>query len=131
MIFVASLSEYDQVMYEDAQKNRLMEALELFDEICNSQWFVRSSMILFLNKSDLFRKKLPTKPLNALFPDYTGGNDFEAATEFIAQKFLDKRRNPDMKIYYFVTCATDSTAISRVFYSVRDTIIRRNMASFI
>ena len=27
----------------------------MFDEICNSSWFVKTSIILFLNKSDLFR----------------------------------------------------------------------------
>ncbi len=35
VIFVAAISEYDQVLYEDPTQNRLMEALNLFDEICN------------------------------------------------------------------------------------------------
>lgn len=30
--------------------NRMQEALVLFDSICNSRWFVRTSIILFLNK---------------------------------------------------------------------------------
>ena len=34
------------------------EALNLFDEICNSRWFVETSMILFLNKVDLFEEKI-------------------------------------------------------------------------
>jgi hypothetical protein len=61
VIFVAAVSEYDQVrccdsrnvavvgvetsctcvcnqlLYEDATQNRMMEALNLFDEICNSR----------------------------------------------------------------------------------------------
>ena len=36
VLFVAALSEYDQVLYEDESVNRLTESLRLFDEICNS-----------------------------------------------------------------------------------------------
>ena len=39
------------------------QATELFDEICGSRWFENTSMILFLNKSDLFREKLAKKPI--------------------------------------------------------------------
>lgn len=31
-------------------QNQMQEALMLFDSICNSHWFVRTSIILFLNK---------------------------------------------------------------------------------
>jgi hypothetical protein len=30
----------------------------VFDEICNSRWFVKTAMILFLNKNDLFQEKI-------------------------------------------------------------------------
>jgi hypothetical protein len=58
VVFVASLSEFDQNLYEDETKNRLDEALELFQQIVGSKWFLNTSMILFLNKKDLFEKKL-------------------------------------------------------------------------
>jgi GTPase SAR1 family protein len=58
VIFVAAISEYDQVLYEDNRQNRMDEAISLFDEICNSRWFEDTSMILFLNKKDLFEKKI-------------------------------------------------------------------------
>ena len=59
VIFVAAINEYNQVLYEDARMNRMDEAVILFDEICNSRWFKNIGMILFLNKRDLFREKLP------------------------------------------------------------------------
>jgi len=34
----ASLSEYDEMLYEDASVNRLKESLELFEGAVNSQW---------------------------------------------------------------------------------------------
>jgi guanine nucleotide-binding protein subunit alpha len=34
------------------------ESLVLFQSVINSRWFLRTSIILFLNKIDLFRGKL-------------------------------------------------------------------------
>lgn len=50
----------------------MYEALMLFDSICNSQWFANTSMILFLNKVDIFKEKIRRSPIKAYFPDYTG-----------------------------------------------------------
>eukprot|EP01091_Cochliopodium_minus_P016414 TRINITY_DN613_c0_g1_i1.p1 TRINITY_DN613_c0_g1~~TRINITY_DN613_c0_g1_i1.p1 ORF type:complete len:276 (-),score=69.30 TRINITY_DN613_c0_g1_i1:202-1029(-) len=57
IIFVIAINEYDLTLFEDDNVNRMEEACQLFDEICNSQWFLKSSMILFLNKKDLFEEK--------------------------------------------------------------------------
>lgn len=64
LVFVASLSEYDQVLFEDADKNRLDEALDLFKQIVNSKWFKNTAIILFLNKKDLFEMKLAKVPMD-------------------------------------------------------------------
>ena len=50
IIFVGAISEYDQVLYEDNSMNRLIEARDLFGEICNSKWFVGTSIILSLTR---------------------------------------------------------------------------------
>ena len=36
----------------------MVESLMLFDSVVNSRWFIRTSIILFLNKYDLFVLKL-------------------------------------------------------------------------
>jgi guanine nucleotide-binding protein G(i) subunit alpha len=38
IIFVTSLSEYNQKCYEDDETNRMKESLLVFDEIVNSRW---------------------------------------------------------------------------------------------
>lgn len=48
--FVAAISEFDQVLYEDDSQNRLDEAVDLFKQVSNSKWFRNTSIILFLNK---------------------------------------------------------------------------------
>ena len=72
IVFLVAVSEYDQVLVEDETVNRMQEALTLFDSICNSRWFVQTSIILFLNKVDLFKEKLLRSPIKKYFPEYEG-----------------------------------------------------------
>ena len=53
-------------------QNRMMESMKLFDSICNNKWFTDTSIILFLNKKDLFAEKIEKSPLTMCFPEYTG-----------------------------------------------------------
>lgn len=72
ILFLVAISEYDQLLFEDETVNRMQEALTLFDSICNSRWFIKTSIILFLNKIDRFKEKLPVSPMQNYFPDYDG-----------------------------------------------------------
>jgi len=125
VIFVAAISEYDQMLFEDESVNRIHEALSIFEEISNSKWFTESSMILFLNKKDLFQEKIQRVPLQACFPEYTGAADFEPAWKYIADKFLEKRDDKSKDVYVQVTCATDDSNVLFVFNSVRDIVIQK------
>ncbi|KAG8563246.1 hypothetical protein GDO81_015989 [Engystomops pustulosus] len=72
IIFCVALSGYDQVLHEDETTNRMHESLKLFDSICNNKWFTDTSIILFLNKKDIFQDKIRKSPLTICFPEYTG-----------------------------------------------------------
>lgn len=92
VIFVASLSEYDQTLFEAEGKNRLQEALDLFSEIIRTKFLKNSSVILFLNKDDLFRKKIEKVDIRDVethrFEDYTGGCNYDAGIAYIRDAFL-------------------------------------------
>lgn len=92
IIFCVALSEYDQVLLEESNQNRMMESLVLFDSVVNSRWFMRTSIILFLNKVDLFRAKLGRSPLSRYFPDYSGGNDLNRAAKYLLWRFSQVNR---------------------------------------
>merc|ERR1712135_79468 len=62
IIFCVALSGYDLVLAEDEEMNRMIESMKLFDSICNNKWFVETSIILFLNKKDLFDEKIRHSP---------------------------------------------------------------------
>lgn len=75
VIYVAALSEYDMYLFEDTTFPRVQESVTLFEEISNSPWFVKTSIILFLNKIDLFTAKLfkvPYRLEGVRNDDFTG-----------------------------------------------------------
>lgn len=92
IIFCVALSEYDQMLLEENGTNRMMESLTLFDSVINSRWFQRTSIILFLNKVDLFKAKLHKVPLRHYFPDYSGGADVNRAAKFLLWRFNQVNR---------------------------------------
>ena len=55
------------------------ESLMLFDSICNNKFFIDTSIILFLNKKDLFEEKIKKSPLSICFPEYTGKTSLQSA----------------------------------------------------
>jgi len=127
VIFVAAINEYDQVLYEDGVTNRMHESLDLFGEICNSRWFRKTAMILFLNKNDLFKEKIKVVDMKDCFEDYEGGYDYESATEFLKQEFISRNEYPKKKVYIHVTCATNTENVQFTFNVVKDIIVKNGL----
>eukprot|EP00299_Pterocystis_sp_00344_P015837 c7925_g1_i3.p1 GENE.c7925_g1_i3~~c7925_g1_i3.p1 ORF type:complete len:588 (-),score=117.15 c7925_g1_i3:62-1825(-) len=126
VIFVVAMNEYDQTLFEDSTRNRLLESLDLFEQICNSKWLTDTPMILFLNKRDLFAEKIQTVDMKCLFPDYTGGFNFDAGRIYLTNQFA-KRCHFQKDIFVHVTCATDTTNIEFVFEAVKDIVLQKNV----
>lgn len=127
IIFCVAMSEYDQVLHEDESTNRMQESLKLFDSICNNKWFADTSIILFLNKKDLFEEKIKKSPLTICFPEYTGETCYNEAAAYIQAQFEAKNKSAQKEIYCHMTCATDTTNIQFVFDAVTDVIIANNL----
>lgn len=122
IIFCVALSEYDQVLLEESNQNRMTESLMLFDSVVNSRWFMRTSIILFLNKVDIFKQKLSRSPLGNYFPDYSGGNDVNKAAKYLLWRFNQVNR-AHLNLYPHLTQATDTQNIRLVFAAVKETIL--------
>jgi len=131
VIFVTAISEYDQVLYEDENTNRMDEALVLFDQICNHPSFKKTSMILFLNKRDLFEMKLKKKSMTCwrdIPAIQEAGQDYDKNIEYLKAEFLGKNKEPETRqVYVHATCATDTNNISFVMESVFDIILKDNL----
>jgi len=132
VIFVTAISEYDQVLYEDASTNRMDEAVTLFEQICNHQSFIKTSMILFLNKRDLFGMKLEKDkrehPLTVWDPEAKTGHDYDECIRYIIAKFVALNKDPaNRQVYCHATCATDTSNVSFVMDSVFDVVLKDNL----
>jgi guanine nucleotide-binding protein G(i) subunit alpha len=123
IIFCTALSEYDQVLLEERSQNRMAESLVLFESVINSRWFLRTSIILFLNKIDVFKNKLPKVPLDQYFPEYTGGTDVNKGAKYILWRFMQANR-ARLNVYPHITQATDTSNIRLVFVTVKETILQ-------
>ncbi|XP_034752694.1 guanine nucleotide-binding protein subunit alpha-11-like [Etheostoma cragini] len=131
IIFLAALSEYDQVLYENEQDNRLRESVALFKTIISYSWFQESSIILFLNKTDLLEEKITHSHFATYFPAFTGPKcDAESVKKFIKQMYMDEHRGHPKSFYSHYTCATDTGNIRVVFKAVEDTIRQENFDLF-
>ncbi|KAI3357365.1 hypothetical protein L3Q82_015807, partial [Scortum barcoo] len=128
IIFCGALSAYDMVLVEDDEVNRMHESLHLFNSICNHRFFALTSIVLFLNKKDLFEEKIKKVHLSICFPDYDGPNTYDDASNYIKTQFLELNMKKGVKeIYCHMTCATDTKNVEIVFNAVTDIIIKENL----
>lgn len=131
IMFLVALSEYDQVLVESDNENRMEESKALFRTIVTYPWFQNSSVILFLNKKDLLEEKIIYSHVVDFFPEFDGPQkDAQAAREFILKMFVDLNPDPDKIIYSHFTCATDTENIRFVFAAVKDTILQLNLKEY-
>uniref|UniRef100_A0A915MRG0 Uncharacterized protein n=1 Tax=Meloidogyne javanica TaxID=6303 RepID=A0A915MRG0_MELJA len=130
IIFVAAASEYDEVLFEDGETNRMVESMRIFESICNSRWFLNTSIILFLNKKDLFEEKIKRTSIRVCFKEYDGKEGFqtyEHSMAYIKQKFVDLNANPQKMIYVHETCATDTDQVQMILDSVTSIIVQTSL----
>jgi guanine nucleotide-binding protein G(i) subunit alpha len=97
--------------------------LQLFESIVNSRWFLRTSIVLFMNKIDVFKKKLPKLALNQFFPEYKGGSDINKAAKYIYWRFMQVNR-AKLTVFPHLTQATDTANIRIVFAAVKESIFK-------
>jgi len=137
LIFVASLTAYNQFLYEDENVNRLQESLTVFGELLNdSNTFDNACIVLFLNKSDLFTEMCKETPLKKCLPQYAGGLSEEDQYNYIKDLYLaqvkakvrlsSKGSVPFTRnVFTHKTCATNTNQIKVIFDAVNQYVIKR------
>ncbi|CDO70956.1 hypothetical protein BN946_scf184829.g65 [Trametes cinnabarina] len=100
ILFLVSLSGYDQCLVED------------------------KDAILFLNKNDLFEKKVQHSDIKNFFPDFDGEpGDAKAGREYFRKRFArlaQKANAKEREIYIHVTTATDTAMLRVVMAAVEE-----------
>mmetsp|Transcript_20953 Transcript_20953/g.31252 ORF Transcript_20953/g.31252 Transcript_20953/m.31252 type:complete len:355 (-) Transcript_20953:239-1303(-) len=129
LLFVVSLSAYSQKLFEDNKTNRMIESIELFDQVANSRWFQKTPMVLFLNKTDIFAEKIKKVPLTTCkaFSKFEGDpHSFEETSDYIIGFFEDLDCT-GKRLYSHLTCATDKEMVKPIFESMKDSILEDSL----
>ncbi|KAJ3348310.1 Guanine nucleotide-binding protein G(t) subunit alpha-2 [Kappamyces sp. JEL0680] len=120
ILFVVALSSYNQLMMEEGNTNRMTDALFVWKQIVNHPTLSRPSIILFLNKMDLFEKRVKVAGIKEFFPDYDGTtrrlttgkpNSVSGGLTYFDAKFKALVDNKEKMILTHCTCATDTKAM--------------------
>lgn len=130
VVFVAALSEYDQMLAEQTRTNRMMEALDLFKMVSDSPDFENTPIILFLNKKDIFGEKIMYSNIadQKQFSDYTGpAKDYDAGVKYFTQRFKNTLVDGVEDSFIHITCATDTGNMEFVLSSTKNIIVTENM----
>merc|ERR1712176_1525829 len=131
VVFVVSLSCYNEVMFEDGSTTKMDDAMQLFGDTLNHKEFTNTPIILLLNKTDLFAKKIKDLPItiDPLFCDFDGNNaqDFGQTTAFIQKMFesVNSRLSDERILYVHLTCAMDNKNVRNVFESVKQIMLEQ------
>ncbi|KAI8893554.1 G protein alpha subunit CIG1, partial [Globomyces pollinis-pini] len=126
VVFIVSLASYDQMMLEDSTSNRMKDALDLFEFICNNELLAKSDVIVFLNKFDVFKKKIQKTPIRNFFPDYNGmqlytmansegdPNSYSDGLQYFKGKFESLNLSQSKTVSFHTTQCTNTSLMKKI-----------------
>lgn len=132
IFFVASLAGYDQKVAEDSSINRMVDSVQLFNAIRDNRLISNPEMsfVVFLNKKDLFGKKVKTSLIVTHFPNFEGidllksklmcfigENSTKKGVHFFRRLFT-LQDNDQRAIFHHVTQATDIKLMSKIIDTI-------------
>mmetsp|Transcript_14191 Transcript_14191/g.19708 ORF Transcript_14191/g.19708 Transcript_14191/m.19708 type:complete len:211 (-) Transcript_14191:74-706(-) len=127
ILFVASLADYDLKLEEDSTRNRMYESLDLYAGVAEMPWFAETPIVLFLNKEDIFKKKLKQTPFES--EDYNGDkNDPEQVSQYIKDTYVGD--DPDDLSFVFKTVAVAKDNIEKVWMTVEEIVFKNAMKTY-
>ncbi|KAJ3364857.1 hypothetical protein HDU91_002421 [Kappamyces sp. JEL0680] len=122
ILYVAPLSAYDQTMLEEIGVNRMVDSIVLFGDMVNHPLLKNKFFILFLNKKDLYEKKIKNSHIVDYFPQYKGAKgSVSQGIKYFDFKFRDQVKNKHMKenkLSTHITCCTDTKIMHRIISTV-------------
>lgn len=94
--WLQSLGDYDQMMFENENEYRIVDAFELFEKTINNETFSRSVIMVLLNKIDILERKFCKQriPINPSF-----GND-QFPVPVYNPEFTNEQNLGNVKIWF-------------------------------
>jgi len=126
IVFVASLSDYNEVRYEEDSCG-LSESLYLFQQVFETPMLKDVlEVVLVLNKVDIFKEKLCNKriPLNisGQFPDAPRTFDYDTGVNWILQRYLklvpNEIEREHLRVHVHVVDGLNENSVAEVMSSM-------------
>ncbi|ETO18061.1 hypothetical protein RFI_19234 [Reticulomyxa filosa] len=150
ILYVMSLSAYDQVLFEDISVKCYDETFSVFDDLTQNRIFYNTDFVVFFNKVDVFDVKIGAVPFTTCVPSFNTewAHNRKKIVGYVRTKFetLFKQnteamhrkptksifRNtnsppPQRDVFFHVTCATDTRRMQQVINDVQFGIVRRQL----
>jgi guanine nucleotide-binding protein G(i) subunit alpha len=126
MVFVAALDDWDIINSEDPKmRTRMQISLDLFEGMVNHELFKDRPWVLLLNKRDLLKNKLQEHDLAKTFPEYKGGDDFDAAVDFIKSQYLARIHKDPKELDSHMLCALETEETNSVFEEALEFVFKK------
>ncbi|KAL2916668.1 hypothetical protein HK105_203782 [Polyrhizophydium stewartii] len=130
ILFIASIASYDQFLTEDPSINRMVDAIQLFSEIARHPLLKHIPITLFLNKKDLFEKKVPFSDVVKHFPDFKGtAGNVKHAAKFFQKQFETECSDQNKQLFIHYTCCTDTEAMEVIVVTVIQAMLKKEFQS--
>ncbi|KAJ3325463.1 hypothetical protein HDV06_004322 [Boothiomyces sp. JEL0866] len=127
ILFVASLSSYDKYLVEDSTINMMVDSLVLFEQIVNHPLLDKPSFVLFLNKKDLYEKKIQKVDIKNFFPEYADKPKSNSrGISFFKKKFLSQSKK-ERPIVAHITCCTDTSSMKVIISNLIASVMKDNL----
>ncbi|EAU89179.2 guanine nucleotide-binding protein alpha subunit [Coprinopsis cinerea okayama7 len=135
IIFLAPVSCFDERLLEDSRINRLEDSFLLWRDVCSNKLLEKTSLILFMNKCDLLKRKLKMGvQVKDHLPSYGDRpNEAPSVVKYLKDKFRDIVRanttDGGRVAYYYATSVTDIKTTYATLKTVKDIILRDHLKS--
>jgi guanine nucleotide-binding protein G(z) subunit alpha len=131
VVFCMSLADFQDTNQETG-KTCLIDTLELFRRVVKESWVNGKALIIFLNKTDLFKERLEKGviKLTTADPSYTGENTYENGISLFEKMFKDIIRDANKSLEdttVYPTCALDTSQTKIVLDAITDNLISQRL----
>jgi GTPase SAR1 family protein len=131
LLFMVDLTDFDQYDYlpcgmlVDPSKNKMKEAVAVWETVLNLPWLKKVPVVLLLNKYDLFVKKVNRGHFGAHFSDFYGSEeDHESVLSYIENLFIAANRDSRRVVVSHTVDATDTAQVGAVWQAIRQVTLQ-------
>jgi guanine nucleotide-binding protein G(i) subunit alpha len=116
-VYVVSLSDYNEQLYEEEHTNRMTEGLKVFGDTLNNEMVRKVAIFVIFSKKDVLARKLENYPISKVFPEFRGDSkNVEEVADYIKAQYLTRINKPeelDLTVHEF--CILDGEKVQEFF----------------